>query len=299
MALRESSRASATVRSYIAITKPRIILLLLTTTVPAMVVAEGGWPSTALVIATLVGGAASAAGGERGQLLVRPRHRRAHAADAIAPARAGREVPPLNAFLFGIALGVGSFAFLWATTNLLAGVLAWAAFLFYVFIYTVWLKRRSSQNIVIGGAAGAFPPMVGWAAGDGGAGLGAGDHVRHHLLLDAAALLGAGPPHRPRLPRGERAHAVRWRRASVVTRRQILAYSVPAPAAHAVAAADGRGRLAVRGGRGRGRAGDSSRLAYGLWRWPERVPSMRLYTYSLAYLAAIFIVMAVDVALLR
>ena len=163
VALRESSRFSATVRSYVAITKPRIILLLLATTVPAMVVAEGGWPSTMLVLATLVGGAASAAGANAvncwydrdiDALMTRTQSR---------PLVRG-EIPPLNALLFGAALGVGAFAFLWATTNLLAAGLTSRPFLFYVFVYTMWLKRRSSQNIVIGGAAGAFPPMVGWAA---------------------------------------------------------------------------------------------------------------------------------------
>ena len=295
VALRESSRASATIRSYVAITKPRIILLLLATTVPAMVVAEGGWPSTMLVIATLVGGAASAAGANAVNCWYD------RDIDALMSRTQSRplvqgEIPPLNAFLFGLALAVGAFAFLWATTNLLAAVLAWAAFLFYVFIYTVWLKRRSSQNIVIGGAAGAFPPMVGWAAVTG--------ELSWAPVIMFAIIFFWTPPHFWAL-------ALRiapdYRKASVpmlpveagavATRRQILAYSIvllPLTLSLLLTGEVGWLYGAAAGAAGLGFVA----IAFGLWKWPERVPSMRLYTFSLAYLAAIFIVMAIDVAIL-
>ncbi|CAN5759839.1 heme o synthase [soil metagenome] len=149
--------------AYVALTKPRIIELLLITTVPAMVLAAGGWPDTWLVVATLIGGTLSAAGANTlncvydadiDELMRRTRGR----------PLARHEVSPQNALTFGVALGAAGFVVLWVTSNLLAAVLSTAALLFYVFVYTIYLKRRSTQNIVIGGAAGAAPALVGWAA---------------------------------------------------------------------------------------------------------------------------------------
>lgn len=149
--------------AYVALTKPRIIELLLITTVPAMVLAAGGWPGTWLVVATLVGGTLSAAGANTlncvydadiDELMRRTRGR----------PLARHEVSPKNALIFGVVLGAAGFAVLWVTSNLLAAVLSTTALLFYVFVYTIYLKRRSTQNIVIGGAAGAAPALVGWAA---------------------------------------------------------------------------------------------------------------------------------------
>lgn len=149
--------------AYVALTKPRIIELLLITTVPAMVLAAGGWPGTWLVVATLVGGTLSAAGANTlncvydadiDELMRRTRGR----------PLARHEVSPKNALIFGVVLGAAGFVVLWATSNLLAAALSTTALLFYVFVYTIYLKRRSTQNIVIGGAAGAAPALVGWAA---------------------------------------------------------------------------------------------------------------------------------------
>lgn len=149
--------------TYFALTKPRIIELLLITTVPSMVLAAGRWPGTWLVVATLIGGSLSAGGANAlnnyvdrdiDQVMRRTRAR----------PLARHEVPPRNALVFGVLLGVAGFVWLWATTNLLAAGIATAALLFYVFVYTLGLKRTSSQNIVIGGAAGAAPALVGWAA---------------------------------------------------------------------------------------------------------------------------------------
>jgi protoheme IX farnesyltransferase len=149
--------------AYVALTKPRIIELLLITTVPAMVLAAGGWPGTWLVAATLVGGTLSAAGANTLNCV--------YDADIDGMMRrtrgrplARQEVSPKNASVFGVLLGAAGFVVLWVTSNLLAAALSTAALLFYVFVYTIYLKRRSTQNIVIGGAAGAAPALVGWAA---------------------------------------------------------------------------------------------------------------------------------------
>jgi protoheme IX farnesyltransferase len=147
----------------VALTKPRIIELLLITTVPTMVLAERGWPSTWLVLVTVAGGAL-AAGGANAYNMVIDRD-----IDRLMDRTAGRPlvtgvVTPSQAVWFATALEVAAFGVLWAGANLLSAVLALVATLFYVFVYTLWLKRTSTQNIVIGGAAGAVPVLVGWAA---------------------------------------------------------------------------------------------------------------------------------------
>jgi heme o synthase len=158
-----SKRTRRVTATYVALTKPRVIELLLVTTVPAMVLAAGGVPSLPLVAAVLVGGALAAGGAntlncwierDRDQLMRRTRHR---------PLPAGA-IDPSRALVFGLVLEVAAFAILWASANLLAAGLAVAATVFYVFVYTIWLKPRTVQNIVIGGAAGAVPVLVGWAA---------------------------------------------------------------------------------------------------------------------------------------
>jgi len=148
---------------YLALTKPRIIELLLVTTVPAMVLAAGRWPGTWLVIATLIGGTLSAGGANALNCyfdrdidgIMRRTWRRPLPSD---------EVSPVAALRFGLALGIGGFVWLFALVNLTAAVTATAALAFYVLVYTRWLKRTTAQNIVIGGAAGAAPALVGWAA---------------------------------------------------------------------------------------------------------------------------------------
>ncbi|MFO7591414.1 MAG: heme o synthase [Acidimicrobiia bacterium] len=156
-------RTLATLRAFVLLTKPRVIELLLVTTVPAMILADGGFPSLGLVAAVLVGGAFAAGGAntvncwierDRDHLMRRTRDR---------PLPSG-DVDPRAALVFGLALEVVAFALLWAAANLMAASLAVGAMLFYVFVYTIWLKPRTPQNIVIGGAAGAAPALVGWAA---------------------------------------------------------------------------------------------------------------------------------------
>lgn len=157
------SRLRRRVGAYVALTKPRIIELLLVTTVPTMVVAERGLPSGWLVLATVLGGT-MAAGGANAINMVVDRD-----IDAVMERTKNRplvtgELTPRAALVFALSLEVLAFAWLWALVNLLSAVLAVAACLFYVFVYTLWLKRTSSQNIVIGGAAGAVPVLIGWSS---------------------------------------------------------------------------------------------------------------------------------------
>lgn len=155
-----------TIRNYVALTKPMIISLLLVTTVPAMVAAERGWPSTWLVLATLIGGTLSAGGANAVNCWfdrdIDAAMRRTRSRPLVRGA-----IAPDNAIIFGVTLQFAAFLLLWFAATPVAAILSLSGFLFYVFIYTMWLKRRTPQNIVIGGAAGAFPPMVGWAAVSG------------------------------------------------------------------------------------------------------------------------------------
>ena len=153
----------ATVGAYVALTKPRIIELLLVTTVPTMVLAEQGMPSLWLVLATLVGGSL-AAGSANALNCYYDRDIDVVMHRTSRRPLARRTVPPRNALVFGLVLGVLSFVGLALTTNLLSAVLAVAAIAFYVLVYTMLLKRRTSQNIVWGGAAGCMPVLIGWSA---------------------------------------------------------------------------------------------------------------------------------------
>jgi len=151
------------VSAAVQLTKPRIIELLLVTTVPAMMLAAGGWPGTWLVIGTLVGGTLSAGGANAlNNYLDRD-------IDVMMRRTSKRPLPTQSlsasaALVIGVTLGIGGFVVLATTSNLLAASLSTAALLFYVFVYTMLLKRNTVQNIVIGGAAGAAPALVGWAA---------------------------------------------------------------------------------------------------------------------------------------
>ena len=148
---------------YLALLKPRIILLLVVTELGTMIVAARGWPAPGVLFGSLLGGALAAGGAgavncwfdrDIDQLMPRTRRR---------PIAAGR-ITPAAGLAFGIAVGLLGLALVAVSSNLLAALLATAGGLVYVFVYTMWLKRSTTQNIVIGGAAGAFPPLVGWAA---------------------------------------------------------------------------------------------------------------------------------------
>jgi protoheme IX farnesyltransferase len=157
------ARARATVGAYVALTKPRIIELLLVTTVPTMVLAARGWPGWGLTAATLAGG--SLAAGSANALNCwwdRDIDVVMHRTSRRPLAR--HTVSPTAALAFGLVLGVLATAELWITTNGLSALLADAAIAFYVCVYTMILKRRTSQNIVWGGAAGCMPVLIGWSA---------------------------------------------------------------------------------------------------------------------------------------
>ena len=152
-----------TITAYVRLTKPRIIVLLLITTIPAMMLAAQGIPSIGLMLATLVGGTV-AAGSANAINMYLDRD-----IDEIMRRTRSRPLPshavtPDHALRFGFVLGAISYFFLSITVNVLAATLALSAIAFYVFVYTMWLKRTTTQNIVIGGAAGAVPALVGWAA---------------------------------------------------------------------------------------------------------------------------------------
>ena len=150
-------------RGYVALTKPRIIELLLVTTVPVMVVAEQGMPSVWLIVATVIGGTFAAGGANAINMYVD------RDIDALMKRTRNRPlvtglIAPMHGLMFAVGLEIVAFAWLWGFVNLLSAVLAVAACLFYVFVYTLWLKRTSKSNIVIGGAAGAAPVLIGWSA---------------------------------------------------------------------------------------------------------------------------------------
>ncbi|MDQ6766677.1 MAG: heme o synthase [Candidatus Eremiobacteraeota bacterium] len=162
-------------KNYIQLTKPNVMSLLLFTTFAAMMMAAGGFPSLTLTFWTLLGGALAAASSASINMYWDRDLDAQMSRTRLRPIPSGR-VPARHALLFGLVLGVLAFAVLWTAVNALAAVLSAIGILYYVIIYTMWLKRTTPQNIVIGGAAGSIPPLVGWAA------------VTHHLDLTAYLL---------------------------------------------------------------------------------------------------------------
>lgn len=151
------------VSAYVALTKPRIIELLLVTTVPTMIVADRGLPSLWLMAATVIGGSLAAGGANAFNMYVD------RDIDALMERTKSRPlvtgvIEPPQALAFASILEVVAFFWLWGWVNFTSAALAVAACLFYVFVYTLWLKRTSTHNIVIGGAAGAVPVLIGWTA---------------------------------------------------------------------------------------------------------------------------------------
>lgn len=290
IAYRQDSLAS-TVRAYVALTKPVIILMLLVTTVPAMVVADKGWPGTWLVVATLVGGTLSAAGANTincwydrdiDSVMRRTRTR---------PLVTG-QIQPASALAFGISLGLGAFLFLAYTTTIEAAALSSCALLFYVFVYTMWLKRRTPQNIVIGGAAGAFPPMVGWAAVTGDVSLAS-------VIMFVIVFMWT-PPHFWALSlklKDDYAEAgvpmLSVTAGPEYTRGQILLYTIALVASTftLIPAAD---LSWIYGGTCLVAGAAFTWYAWKLWRQPETESPMTVYKFSLLYLALVFVAMGID-----
>ena len=158
-----SSSVGSRIGAYVALTKPRIIELLLITTVPTMIVAQRGLPSVWLMVATVIGGTLAAGGANAINMYVD------RDIDALMERTKDRPlvtgaVTPTAALVFALSIEAVAFVWLWSFVNLLSAALALSATCFYVFVYTLWLKRTSKSNIVIGGAAGAVPVLVGWSA---------------------------------------------------------------------------------------------------------------------------------------
>jgi protoheme IX farnesyltransferase len=288
-------RRRSVVAAYVALTKPRIIELLLITTVPTMIVAAKGWPSGWLVLATLFGGSLAAGGANAINMVVDRDIDRVMRRTMGRPLVTG-EVSPQGAVRFAVALEVVAFVELWLAVNLLSAVLALSAMLFYVFVYTLWLKRTSAQNIVIGGAAGAVPTLVGWAA------------VTGHLALAPLVLFGIiflwTPPHFWAL-------AMRYREDYATaqvpmlpvvasferTARQILAYTVALYMATLVfGAVAGMGPLYMASAIALGAVFLSYALR--LQREGGAARAMKLFGWSITYVTLLFGAMAAD-ALLR
>jgi len=153
----------ALLKAYVSLTKPRVISLLIFTTMAAMFMAARGWPGAWMLLGVFVGGYMSAGAANAINMVIDRDIDGTMKRTASRPT-VTQSIPSRDALLFSFALAAGSFGILWAVANLLTAMLALAGLVFYVIVYTMVLKRRTWQNIVIGGAAGAFPPLVGWAA---------------------------------------------------------------------------------------------------------------------------------------
>ena len=296
-----SRTTTATIRAYVALTKPRIIELLLITTVPAMVLATRDLPGVdwadwgVLVFWTLLGGTLAAGSANAinqyldrdiDSLMARTR-RRPLPANAVAPE---------NALLFGIVLGVVAVALLAWRTNLLAAFLTLLAIAFYVVVYTLMLKRTTTQNIVIGGAAGALPPVIGWAAVTG--------RVDLPAILLFAVVFYWTPPHfwalSLRIARDYAAAGVPMLpvvRGTAETTRQILLYTILLVAISLVTYAVARMGvvyLAAAVALGAIFVWQAARLARAVTVEGTTAGAIRLYRYSISYLTLLFAAVAVD-----
>ena len=282
------------VAGYVALTKPRIIELLLVTTVPTMVVADKGIPSLWLIAATVLGGTMAAGGANAINMYVD------RDIDAVMKRTRNRPlvtglIEPGHALVFAVGLEVVAFVWLWGLVNLLSAVLAVAACLFYVFVYTLWLKRSSSSNIVIGGAAGAAPVLIGWSAVTG-------DLSWAPVLLFAVIFFWT-PPHFwalairykddyaaaevPMLPSVASLHTTAVR---------ILAYTLIVWALTLVVApVAGLGWFYVTAAVVLGAV--FAWLAVGVLRTESPRVAMRLFTWSITYVTLLFGAMAVDIVL--
>jgi len=278
------------VGDYVALTKPRVISLLLVTTAATMFVADSS-PPLGILLATLVGGYLAAGGaGAINHYIERDIDARM-SRTSRRPLPSGR-IEPRTALWFGIALGLVSFALFALAVNMTAALLAMAGLLGYVFVYTMWLKPRTTQNIVIGGAAGAVPPLVGWAAATGGL-----DASAFYLF---AIVFYWTPPHFwalallikdeyartgiPMLPVVD---------GEAETRRQIVLYGWLLLAITALPVAGGLFG-AIYAGAAAALGIVFLWLCIRLYRRADRRSAAILFHYSLAYLALLFCAMAID-----
>jgi protoheme IX farnesyltransferase len=284
-------RWSEVARDYLALTKPRIISLLLVTTVTTMIVAAPADVSVITILWTILGGYLAAGGaGAINHYVERDRDARMDRT-CDRPIASGR-IEPLHGLAFGIALGVAAVVELAVAVNALAAGLALGGLLGYVFVYTLWLKPRTPQNIVLGGAAGAIPPLVGWAAATGA--------LTVDALFPFAIVFLWTPPHFwalallikddyarvgvPMLPvaRGE----AETRRLIVVYSLGLVAFTVLPYLTGVFGALYLVSTLALGAG--------FVALAGALAARPSRSAALRLHLASLGYLALLFVAMAVD-----
>jgi protoheme IX farnesyltransferase len=277
---------------YFTLTKPKVQSLLLLTTVTTMYIA--GSPSPLRVLLTCLGGYLSAGGaGAINHYFDRDIDARM-ARTASRPLPSGR-IAPGAALAFGVALGAASFACLALWVNMLAALLALAGFAGYVGVYTVWLKRRTPQNIVIGGAAGAVPPLVGWAASSG--------HLAWTAVYLFAIVFYWTPPHfwaLSLLMKDEYAKVgvpmLPVARGESETRRQILLYAILLYAVTQLPfCAGGFGIVYLIASMSLGALfiGGAMRL----YRRADRAAALHLYLFSLVYLATLFVAMVLDARL--
>jgi len=291
--MRGEPGSAAPWRDYLTLTKPRVMSLLLLTGACGMVVGERGIPPAGRFAAMLLGLAMACGGASAlNHLLDRDIDQRMKRT-AGRPVASGRVVPP-RALEFGLALSAGSFVLLSSLVNPLTAALALAGNLFYVVVYTSWLKRSTAQNIVIGGAAGAVPPLVGWAAATGNMSVAAivlfvivfvwtPPHFWALALLIKRDYAAAGVPMLP-VVRGDAAAA-----------RQILVYSIGLVAVTAlpvVVGIAGWPYLIVAAASGAWFVW----LAWRLLRDPVRARAGALFHYSMLYLAVLFVAMAANAA---
>jgi protoheme IX farnesyltransferase len=281
--------ALAVLRDYVTLTKPKVQSLLLFTTVTTMYVA--GEPSIGLVLLTCLGGALSAGGAGAINHAIDRDIDRTMARTADRPVASGR-ITPAAAIAFGVLLGCASFTLLALAVNPLAATLSLSGLLGYVFVYTLWLKRSTPQNIVIGGAAGAVPPLVAWAAVTGG--------LSGTALYLFAIVFFWTPPHfwaLSLLMKDEYAKAgvpmLPVVRGEAETRRQIVLYTVLLYAVTQLPfCAGGMGIVYLIPSMTLGAV--FIYCSVKLLRTGDRRWALRTYLYSLSYLALLFLAMAVD-----
>jgi heme o synthase len=276
----------------VALMKLRVVELLLITTVPTMVLAEGGWPSFSLILITLVGGTLAAGGANAINMYID------RDIDGLMERTKNRPlvtglIAPRNALVFAVALEIVAFAVLWAGTNLLAACLCMSATLFYVFVYSIWLKRTSKQNIVIGGAAGAVPVLVGWAAVTNSLAwepwllflvifLWTPPHFWALAIRHSDEYRAAGVPMLPVVESEKKvASAMTTYCAATVVASLALIWVADLGPVYAVTAAV-LGALFLGG-------------TIALGRSPSAAGSMRLFSFSITYLSVLFVALTVDV----
>lgn len=289
---RTANPVRRTLLGYLALTKPRVIELLLVTTIPAMLLADRGSADLVLILNTLFGGMLAAGGANTLNCVADAD------IDKVMKRTAGRPlaraaVPRSHALVFGLALSVASFFYLWWTTNMLSAHLAAATIAFYVLVYTLVLKRRTAQNVVWGGAAGCMPVMIGWSAVTG--------TIGWQALAMFAIIFFWTPPHTWALAMKYKED---YRAAGVpmlpvvaterqVTKQVVIYTWLTVAATLALIPAAGWLYAAVAVAAGAWFLTLAYRLHAGVKRG-EAVKPLRLFLHSNNYLAAVFVALAVD-----